>query len=142
MSGGCLESDVRESAKQVIGSGAARLVHYDTGSDDRTVWELRSSIAMLMRFALAALASAGRGSTGSTRVSCQLGSLSAHHAKSPGGEVGVEGKDRTDLPLGHQHKAERIDRRQLMKILPLEVRPGLLKVPGRRRARLSGAARS
>jgi xanthine dehydrogenase accessory factor len=40
VSGGCLESDVREAAQQVIGSGAARLLHYDTGSDDRTVWGL------------------------------------------------------------------------------------------------------
>ena len=40
VSGGCLESDVREVAQQVIASRAPRLLHYDTGSDDRTVWGL------------------------------------------------------------------------------------------------------
>jgi xanthine/CO dehydrogenase XdhC/CoxF family maturation factor len=40
VSGGCLEADVREIAQQVIRSGAPRLLHYDTGSDDRTVWGL------------------------------------------------------------------------------------------------------
>jgi xanthine/CO dehydrogenase XdhC/CoxF family maturation factor len=40
VSGGCLEADVREIALAVIRDGAARLRHYDTGSDDRTVWGL------------------------------------------------------------------------------------------------------
>jgi xanthine/CO dehydrogenase XdhC/CoxF family maturation factor len=40
VSGGCLEADVCEVARSVIESGAARLLHYDTGSDDRTVWGL------------------------------------------------------------------------------------------------------
>jgi xanthine dehydrogenase accessory factor len=40
VSGGCLESDVREVAQQVIASRAPRLLHYDTGSDDRMVWGL------------------------------------------------------------------------------------------------------
>jgi xanthine dehydrogenase accessory factor len=40
VSGGCLEADVREIARDVISSGTARLLHYDTGSDDRTVWGL------------------------------------------------------------------------------------------------------
>ncbi|HEX2442411.1 MAG TPA: XdhC family protein [Vicinamibacterales bacterium] len=40
VSGGCLEADVREIARAVIGSGAPRLLHYDTGTDDRTVWGL------------------------------------------------------------------------------------------------------
>jgi xanthine dehydrogenase accessory factor len=40
VSGGCLEADVREIALGVIDSGAPRLLHYDTGSDDRTVWGL------------------------------------------------------------------------------------------------------
>jgi xanthine dehydrogenase accessory factor len=41
VSGGCLEADVRESARDVISSGTPRLLHYETGSDDRTVWGLR-----------------------------------------------------------------------------------------------------
>jgi xanthine dehydrogenase accessory factor len=40
VSGGCLEADVREIAQHVIRSGTPRLLHYDTGSDDRTVWGL------------------------------------------------------------------------------------------------------
>ena len=40
VSGGCLEADVREIAQQVIASGVPQLLHYDTGSDDRTVWGL------------------------------------------------------------------------------------------------------
>jgi xanthine/CO dehydrogenase XdhC/CoxF family maturation factor len=40
VSGGCLEADVREIAREVIAAGAPRLLHYDTGSDDRTVWGL------------------------------------------------------------------------------------------------------
>jgi xanthine/CO dehydrogenase XdhC/CoxF family maturation factor len=40
VSGGCLEADVREIALGVIQTGTPRLVHYDTGADDRTVWGL------------------------------------------------------------------------------------------------------
>jgi xanthine dehydrogenase accessory factor len=40
VSGGCLEADVREIALQVIETGTPRLLHYDTGADDRTVWGL------------------------------------------------------------------------------------------------------
>jgi xanthine dehydrogenase accessory factor len=40
VSGGCLESDVREVAMRVIETGKPRLLHYDTGGDDRTVWGL------------------------------------------------------------------------------------------------------
>lgn len=40
VSGGCLEADVRENALQVIRDGTPRLLHYDTGSDDTTVWGL------------------------------------------------------------------------------------------------------
>jgi xanthine dehydrogenase accessory factor len=40
VSGGCLEADVRETARRhVIPTGAPRLLHYDTGTDDR-VWGL------------------------------------------------------------------------------------------------------
>ena len=38
VSGGCLETDVRASALDVIREGAPRLLHYDTGSDEETVW--------------------------------------------------------------------------------------------------------
>jgi len=40
VSGGCLEADVRDVALRVIQSGTPRLIHYDTGADDRTVWGL------------------------------------------------------------------------------------------------------
>jgi xanthine dehydrogenase accessory factor len=40
VSGGCLEADVREVALGLIRDGGARLLHYDTGSDDETVWGL------------------------------------------------------------------------------------------------------
>lgn len=40
VSGGCLEADVRENALHVIRDGTPRLRHYDTGSDDTTVWGL------------------------------------------------------------------------------------------------------
>jgi xanthine/CO dehydrogenase XdhC/CoxF family maturation factor len=40
ISGGCLEADVREVALGVMRENAPRLLHYDTGSDDQTVWGL------------------------------------------------------------------------------------------------------
>jgi xanthine dehydrogenase accessory factor len=40
VSGGCLEADVCEVARAVMRTGAPRLLHYDTGSDDSTVWGL------------------------------------------------------------------------------------------------------
>ena len=40
VSGGCLEADVRENALAVIDGAAPRLLHYDTGSDEETVWGL------------------------------------------------------------------------------------------------------
>src|SRR5262245_14497726 len=40
VSGGCLEADVRDAALRVIQSGTPRLLHYDTGADDRIVWGL------------------------------------------------------------------------------------------------------
>jgi xanthine dehydrogenase accessory factor len=40
LSGGCLESDLREHARQVIETGAARTVSYDTGGSDDLIWGL------------------------------------------------------------------------------------------------------
>ena len=40
VSGGCLEADVREVALSVMRTGRARLLHYDTGADEQTVWGL------------------------------------------------------------------------------------------------------
>lgn len=40
ISGGCLESDVVEAAREVIRSGVPRLVRYDTTSDDDELWGL------------------------------------------------------------------------------------------------------
>jgi len=40
VSGGCLESDVRAQALEVLRGAAARMLHYDTGSDEETLWGL------------------------------------------------------------------------------------------------------
>lgn len=40
MSGGCLEADVRDVARAVLRTRIPRLLHYDTGADDQTVWGL------------------------------------------------------------------------------------------------------
>ena len=40
VSGGCLEADVREIALSVMRTGKPRLLHYETGSDEHTVWGL------------------------------------------------------------------------------------------------------
>lgn len=40
VSGGCLESDLRERAQGVLRTGACELVHYDTGGDENVVWGL------------------------------------------------------------------------------------------------------
>jgi xanthine/CO dehydrogenase XdhC/CoxF family maturation factor len=38
ISGGCLDGDVQELAKQVMGNGQARLVDFDLTADDEAVW--------------------------------------------------------------------------------------------------------
>ncbi len=40
LSGGCLESDLHEHALQVLASGQAKLVSYDTGGSDDLLWGL------------------------------------------------------------------------------------------------------
>ncbi len=40
LSGGCLESDLREHAEQVTASGNAKLITYDTGGSDDLLWGL------------------------------------------------------------------------------------------------------
>jgi xanthine/CO dehydrogenase XdhC/CoxF family maturation factor len=40
VSGGCLEADVRENALQLLDGGNPRLLHYETGSNEQTVWGL------------------------------------------------------------------------------------------------------
>jgi xanthine/CO dehydrogenase XdhC/CoxF family maturation factor len=40
VSGGCLEADVRETAREVMRDGKPRLLHYDTTTDEETVWGL------------------------------------------------------------------------------------------------------
>lgn len=40
LSGGCLESDLREHARAVIETGQAHLVSYDTGGSDDAIWGL------------------------------------------------------------------------------------------------------
>src|SRR5437763_14965343 len=38
ISGGCLDGDVQELARQVMGGGRARLVDFDLTADDEAVW--------------------------------------------------------------------------------------------------------
>jgi xanthine dehydrogenase accessory factor len=38
ISGGCLEGDVREAAKEVVELGVPRLMHFDLTADDEVVW--------------------------------------------------------------------------------------------------------
>lgn len=40
VSGGCLETDVRAIGLEVMREGPPRLLHYETGSDEETVWGL------------------------------------------------------------------------------------------------------
>ncbi len=40
VSGGCLEEDVRQNGLRVIDDGTCRLLHYETGNDDDTIWGL------------------------------------------------------------------------------------------------------
>ena len=40
ISGGCLEEDVRHAGLGVIGNGESRLLHYETGDDDESLWGL------------------------------------------------------------------------------------------------------
>jgi xanthine dehydrogenase accessory factor len=40
VSGGCLESDVRAHGLRILGGGENRMLHYDTGSDEETLWGL------------------------------------------------------------------------------------------------------
>jgi hypothetical protein len=40
VSGGCLEADVRAHALQLIDGGDPRLLHYETGPNEETVWGL------------------------------------------------------------------------------------------------------
>jgi xanthine dehydrogenase accessory factor len=40
LSGGCLEADVREVGFRAMRSGSPRLLHYETGSNENTVWGL------------------------------------------------------------------------------------------------------
>ncbi len=40
VSGGCLEEDVRQNGLRVIEDGTCRLLHYETGNDEDTIWGL------------------------------------------------------------------------------------------------------
>jgi xanthine dehydrogenase accessory factor len=40
VSGGCLEEDVREIGLEVMRTASSRVLHYDTGSDETTLWGL------------------------------------------------------------------------------------------------------
>jgi xanthine dehydrogenase accessory factor len=52
LSGGCLESDLHEHALQVIASGQAKLITYDTGSSDDLLWGLGVGCEGLMQILL------------------------------------------------------------------------------------------
>jgi xanthine dehydrogenase accessory factor len=40
VSGGCLEADVRAQGLEIVRGAAPRMLHYDTGSDEETLWGL------------------------------------------------------------------------------------------------------
>ena len=40
VSGGCLEADVRAQGLEILRGAAPRMLHYDTGSDEETLWGL------------------------------------------------------------------------------------------------------
>ena len=52
LSGGCLEGDLAERARQVIGSGDAQRVTYDLREDDESLWGLGVGCEGLMRIFL------------------------------------------------------------------------------------------
>jgi xanthine dehydrogenase accessory factor len=52
ISGGCLEGDLREHARTVIASGAARSVRYDTRTSDDLIWGLGLGCEGAMEIAL------------------------------------------------------------------------------------------
>src|SRR5438132_10083168 len=77
VSGGCLEADVREVALGLLRDGGTRLLHYDTGADDETVWGL------------------GLGCEG--EVSIFLQTVGAEFARGPGAEALARLGARTDF---------------------------------------------
>jgi hypothetical protein len=56
---------------------------------------------------------------------------SANHSESGGRDVRIKGKRRADAAILHQDEAERVGRRQLVKIGTIEAGPGAIEVPGR-----------
>lgn len=58
LSGGCLEGDLAEHARAVLGSGAARLIEYDLRSSDDLIWGLGLGCEGAMRILLQRLSSA------------------------------------------------------------------------------------
>jgi xanthine dehydrogenase accessory factor len=52
LSGGCLESDLHEHALQVMASGKAKLITYDTGGSDDLLWGLGVGCEGLMQILL------------------------------------------------------------------------------------------
>jgi xanthine dehydrogenase accessory factor len=52
LSGGCLESDLHEHALQVIASGKAKVITYDTGGSDDLLWGLGVGCEGLMQILL------------------------------------------------------------------------------------------
>jgi len=58
LSGGCLEGDLAERAKQVVESGQAQKVTYDLGQDDEELWGLGVGCDGLMRIFLQPLVAA------------------------------------------------------------------------------------
>lgn len=64
VSGGCLESDLAEHARQVHATGRARLVTYDTRADDDALWGLGLGCNGLVEVLLEPLPPARAGATG------------------------------------------------------------------------------
>src|SRR5438445_678530 len=58
---------------------------------------------------------------------------SADHLKTGFRKMPIEGKCHANPPVGHQDKAHRVDRRQLVQIGPVEILPSALEVAPCRR---------
>jgi xanthine dehydrogenase accessory factor len=123
LSGGCLESDLHEHALQVIASGKAKVITYDTGGSDDLLWGLGvgcegSMQILLLRVGpengwqpLALFTGAHRRHE---RVAAAVVIASPESTLPPGGVILMEGQpDGAPVPLGLHDGIQSLLRRAL-----------------------------
>ena len=93
LSGGCLESDLREHAVRVIDTGKAHLVTYDTGGTDDALWGLGVGCEGAMQILLLQVGPANDWQP-------LTWFADAHARRRPAAAAVVVESDRTDLPAG------------------------------------------